>query len=199
MAASRPSPSPALTTRELELLEAVCDGAEVAAAWLDAELNLSWCGRRFAEWFPNGLPAAAADVHGGWEAKARSVLASGEPERLLLHQECAAGGARWVELCFRPWEGGLLAVAADVTLRRHLEEGLLRGERLDSLGAVAAGVAHDFNNYLTGILGVAGLLREGLPEGDARAELVSRLEGAARAAAGLARQILDYSRDAGDA
>ncbi|RMF84530.1 MAG: response regulator, partial [Nitrospirae bacterium] len=198
MAAARPSPIPALSARELELLEAVCAGAEVAAAWLDAELNLPWCCRRFAEWFPKGLPATAPDVEGGWEAAARAVLERGEVARVLLPQECATGGARWVELGFRPWEGGLLVIARDVTLRRHVEEGLLRGERLDSLGAVAAGVAHDFNNYLTGILGVAGLLREGLPEGDPQGELVSRLEGAARAAAGLARQILDYSRDAGD-
>ncbi len=194
-AASIPPHSPVLSRRELELLEAVCDGAELGIAWLDSALLLAWCGCRFSEWFPRGLPPTPEPAEHGWEAAAQATLAEGTVHHLLLHHECAAGGTRWYRLTFRPWNGGVLVVVVDTTLERHVEEGILRSERLQHLGGVAAGVAHDFNNYLTGILGIAGLLKEALPAGGEEGQMVSRLEAAAHTASGLARQILDYTRD----
>ena len=114
---------------------------------------------------------------------------------LCAGHDCAMGGPRWYRMTFRRWNGGVLAVVVDVTLQRHMEAGILRNERLQGLGGVAAGVAHDFNNYLTGILGIAGLLKETLPANGEEGRMVSHLEGAARSASGLASQILAYSRD----
>jgi len=189
-----PNP-PGLSHRELELFEAVCDGTELAIAWFDAALHLPWCGCRFAEWFPHGLPPTPGTEGTGWEAAVRATLDDGTVRQTCLRHDCAAGGPRWYQMTFRRWNGGALAVVADVTLQRHMEADILRSERLQGLGGVAAGVAHDFNNYLTGILGIAGLLKETLPADGEEGRMVSRLEGAARSASGLAGQILAYTRD----
>jgi len=189
-----PNP-PGLSHRELELFEAVCDGTELAIAWFDAELHLPWCGCRFAEWFPHGLPPTPETEAAGWEAAVRGTLDDGVVRQTCLRHDCAVGGVRWYQVTCRRWNGGVLAVVDDATLKRHMEDDILRSERLEGLGGVAAGVAHDFNNYLTGILGIAGLLKESLPADGEEGRLVSRLEGAARTASGLAKQILDYTRD----
>ncbi len=189
-----PNP-PGLSQRELELFEAVCDGTELAIAWFDAALQLPWCGCRFAEWFPHGLPPTPEREATGWEVAVRATLDDSTVRQTSLRHDCGVGGPRWYQMTCRKWNGGVLVVVADVTLQRHIQDDILRSERLQGLGGVAAGVAHDFNNYLTGILGIAGILKETLPADGEEGRMVSRLEGAARAAAGLAGQILTYSRD----
>jgi signal transduction histidine kinase len=78
--------------------------------------------------------------------------------------------------------------------RSRLEDQLRQSQKLDAVGQVAGGVAHDFNNLLTIQLGNLGLLAqvEGLPQ-EAR-ELLEEIEQSARAAAGLTRQLLAFSR-----
>lgn len=53
---------------------------------------------------------------------------------------------------------GVLGIGRDVTERRHLQDQVLRGEKLAALGGLLAGVAHELNNPLTGVLGYAELL-----------------------------------------
>ena len=62
----------------------------------------------------------------------------------------------------------------DVTERRRTEEHLRRAQKLDSVGRLAAGVAHDFNNMLQGILGHAELLMDRLHASDARVRACAR-------------------------
>lgn len=95
----------------------------------------------------------------------------------------------------------LLYVVIDLTERvraeaaqRLLREQLHRADKMEALGRMAGGVAHDFNNVLTSILGGASLLR-GEVEGDSNAtrrcdEIVS----SARTAADLVHQLLDFAR-----
>jgi two-component system cell cycle sensor histidine kinase/response regulator CckA len=98
-------------------------------------------------------------------------------------------------------EACLLFLRRDVTEQKRLEAEaalleaqLLQSQKLDAVGQVAGGVAHDFNNLLTVQLGNLGLLAEveGLPQ-EAR-ELLVEIEQSARAAAGLTRQLLAFSR-----
>jgi PAS domain S-box-containing protein len=82
----------------------------------------------------------------------------------------------------------------DVTERRHLEEHLRQGQKLEAIGQLAGGVAHDFNNILTVIQGYTQLLlnREKLSgEGTERLNEVAL---AAERAANLTRQLLTFSR-----
>jgi len=81
----------------------------------------------------------------------------------------------------------------DIGETRDLEERLRHAERLDAIGQLAGGVAHDFNNQLGGILGYAELLASRLPEGQER-EWAAGIAKAVTRASGLTRQLLAYAR-----
>ncbi|HJN19108.1 MAG TPA: ATP-binding protein, partial [Armatimonadota bacterium] len=92
-------------------------------------------------------------------------------------------------------EGPMLqAVVRDITARKKAEEGTRQTSKLESIGALAGGVAHDFNNILTGIIGYADIMRdEGLVGSEGTQELATIRELADKAA-NLTRQLLAFSR-----
>lgn len=81
---------------------------------------------------------------------------------------------------------------AEMEQRQQAEAHLLRAQRLESIGTLASGIAHDLNNMLSPILMAAGLLRTNLPEESH--DLVSMIETAAGRAAGVVRQVLTFAR-----
>ncbi len=96
-----------------------------------------------------------------------------------------------------PLVGG---VAMDITERRRAEEErralearITETQRLESLGVLAGGVAHDFNNILTSILGYADLAAAQLPPGAAAHDEVAQIVTGARRAAELTRRMLAYT------
>ncbi len=77
---------------------------------------------------------------------------------------------------------------------------MLHTQRLETLGMLAGGVAHDFNNILAGILGHITYLKTILPQSGSHTESLTAIEDGAKKASGLTRQILDFSRiNAGEA
>lgn len=90
-------------------------------------------------------------------------------------------------------ERALRLSIVDIGEKRNLEERLRHAERMDAIGQLAGGVAHDFNNQLGGILGYADLLSERVPEGKER-EWVEGIIKSATRATGLTRQLLAYAR-----
>ncbi len=77
--------------------------------------------------------------------------------------------------------------------RRRLERKIQHSHKLESLGILAGGVAHEFNNILTGILGNASFAKRDLPEGSVLRESIELIEEAATRAADLTNQMLAYS------
>ncbi len=89
-----------------------------------------------------------------------------------------------------------LTIATDITRRKQIEEQFLRAQRLESLGMLAAGIAHDLNNVLAPILMGAPLLREHVTRaGDRR--ILENLEKSAERGAALVRQILGFAHGIG--
>ncbi len=78
--------------------------------------------------------------------------------------------------------------------RAELEARLRQAQRMESIGRLAGGVAHDFNNFLTAINGYADLIRQGLPPDHPAAADLGRIRTAGERAAGLTRQLLAFSR-----
>jgi signal transduction histidine kinase len=83
--------------------------------------------------------------------------------------------------------------AAETALRQS-EEQLRQVQKIEAVGRLAAGVAHDFNNILTAIMGHSELLLRQLDAGDPRRKNAEQIEKVAHLAAGLTRQLLIFSR-----
>lgn len=112
---------------------------------------------------------------------------------------CPDGRQPWVSLNCRwvrdPSNGPshLEGTVEDITERKKLETHLLRAQRLDSIGRLAGGIAHDLNNILLPILICPGLLRERVRDEVSR-DLVDSIEVSARRGADIVRQLLTFSR-----
>ena len=82
----------------------------------------------------------------------------------------------------------------DITERRALEEQLRQSQKLEAIGRLAGGVAHDFNNILMSVMGSADLLLMQLAPGDAARDEAAEIKQSVDRGAGLTRQLLAFSR-----
>jgi two-component system cell cycle sensor histidine kinase/response regulator CckA len=88
----------------------------------------------------------------------------------------------------------LIGVLMDVTARRHLQDQLVRSQKMEAFGQLAGGVAHDFNNLLTAILGYSDLA---IGEIDGRSTIgkyLGEIRTAVSRASSLTQQLLAFSR-----
>lgn len=111
------------------------------------------------------------------EGELRSVLVSVAP---LLNDE---GGYT-----------GVLGIARDITERKHLERQVQNSERLASIGKLAAGVAHEINNPLGGILNCLYNIRKGTLTPERSQEYLHFMEDGLRRVQRIVRQLLDFSQ-----
>jgi PAS domain S-box-containing protein len=88
----------------------------------------------------------------------------------------------------------LLTVAQNITERKKLETQLLQAQKMESVGRLAGGVAHDFNNMLSVILGHTEMLMESIDPGQPIYEDLVEIQNAGRRSADLTRQLLSFAR-----
>jgi PAS domain S-box-containing protein len=96
---------------------------------------------------------------------------------------------------------GMWAIVRDITERKHAEEEraklesqLIQAQKMESVGRLAGGVAHDFNNMLSVILGYAELIKTRLQDDDPLLKDVLAIEKAANHSRDITRQLLAFSR-----
>lgn len=124
---------------------------------------------------------------------------AGKERELGMTMESPGRGARDLSVLVTPvHEGDVVTRAAcvfrDVSEQRKLEAQLLQAQKMEAIGQLAGGVAHDFNNILSVILGYCHLLGPGL-SGDAKqAERLGQVVAAAERASQLTRALLAFSR-----
>ena len=89
---------------------------------------------------------------------------------------------------------GLFAAARDMTERRGLEEQLRQAQKMEAIGQLAGGVAHDFNNVLSTVIGYAHLAKEKMVENDPSRVYLEQILEASDKAATLTHSLLAFSR-----
>ena len=135
--------------------------------------------------------------------RVRRSLARRIPVREELLVYTKEGAELWLELDVAPVFDAVgrcthfVALERDVTDRRRLQEQLVRSQKMEAVGRLSAGVAHDVNNVLMVVSVYAELLLRGLADGDpARADAEEILK-AARRGATVTRSLLGFTRRGG--
>ena len=125
-------------------------------------------------------------------------LRAGETVRSVRGIRLASGATIRVELSARMLpDGRVLGIARDLSERSALEEQLRQAQKMEAVGSLTGGIAHDLNNMLTAVLGSAELLRQDLPAD--RPELhqeLAELTAAAGRSAAMVKKLLSFARRA---
>jgi len=148
-------------------------------------------------WFELFVPPGQDDV----KEVLSSVLAdrpeAWHHENEILTRSGARRLIRWNNSVLRSAKGeaiGMASIGEDTTEHKRLEEQLRQSQKMEAVGRLAGGVAHDFNNILGVITGYAELLKRKTPEGHSDRRRIDEILRAAQRAAGLTRQLLAFSR-----
>jgi two-component system cell cycle sensor histidine kinase/response regulator CckA len=87
----------------------------------------------------------------------------------------------------------ILVINTDITEKKHLEAQLFRSQRMESLGTLAGGIAHDLNNVMAPILMAAQLLQR-IPTDDEAEKWLKIIETSVRRGRGMIKQVLTFAR-----
>jgi two-component system cell cycle sensor histidine kinase/response regulator CckA len=202
------SGSPEIPQHLARAAQATNDAVRV---WTVATGALSW---------PQGLESlvgytrsAATDEIGFWQ---KQIHPQDRARAAASIRDALAGeGEHWTgEYRFRHLDGSYLDVLErahitrdslgrplsfvgslmNITARKQLQDQLVRSQKMEAFGQLAGGVAHDFNNFLTTILGYSDLLLDELGMKGAIAEHITEIRSAAGRASVLTAQLLAFSR-----
>ncbi len=185
---------------------------ELIAMTLDGDARVTYCNDHLLrltgwtreellgrEWFETFIPAEIltsqqqtfaallTDAPQAWHHENEIVTRSGK--RLLV---------QWNNTVLRALSGeviGTASIGEDVTERRNLERQMLRAQRLESLGTLAGGIAHDLNNLLMPILMGASLLKR-LETSERSAKAIENIERSVTRGRELVKQVLLFARGA---
>jgi len=134
------------------------------------------------------------DVRIAEDAVLREGVWSGEVKHRTRSGDSVTVFARWTLV--RDDEGnprGVLAINSDITERKALEKQFLRSQRMESIGTLAGGIAHDLNNVLAPILLSVEMLRERITDDSGRA-MLNTVQKCAQRGADLIKQVLTFAR-----
>jgi len=128
------------------------------------------------------------------------TAAEGKLVRYEATHAASDGTIHFVDFSLKPVlnESGevilLIPEGRDITDYKKLKDQLYQSQKMDSLGRLAGGVAHDFNNMLSIIMGSAELLLRKVAEGDLLRKYIEQIFNAARRSSEITRQLLAFSR-----
>ena len=110
----------------------------------------------------------------------------------ILYFHCTANVA------LRDKEGtptAVIEISRDITSHKKLEGQLIQAQKMEAVGQLAGGVAHDFNNILTAIIGFGNLLQEEVSKDDLLNNYITKILNSAQKAANLTQSLLAFSRE----
>jgi two-component system, cell cycle sensor histidine kinase and response regulator CckA len=201
-------PSPLEPDRAREL-GALLERAVDAMLWLDREGTVRWCNDAALALFVRtrddligvALAELASTPPGALEVPLATLLdevaGRGAGATVSVSARHADGTSFPLELSLSPLHGresGLLAVCRDGSARVRLEAQLQQAQKMEAVGRLAGGIAHDLNNVLTVVRSFGELAQEELAEGSAAHDHIGQVLKAAERSAKLTRQLLAFSR-----
>ncbi|MDG2126243.1 MAG: response regulator [Verrucomicrobiales bacterium] len=167
---------------------------------VDASWNLTYVNNRAAAYFGkrrqnligadfwSEVPTA---IHSKHHADFYGALLRKEPRTFEIHHESRKS---WFDVHAYPFGDGLLVLFRDITTRKAAEEHRAKVEKLESLGLLARGFAHEFNNLLTVLLGNISLAAMRLPEGNPARGEIDTAKSATIQAQNLVQQLLTFAK-----
>lgn len=154
--------------------------------------------------FVSGRVTYASIIHPDDREMVWSAMQEAIAEKRPFHMEyriiTAQGEEKWV------WEQGrpdavkqedktfIDGLIIDITDRKKLERQCIQAQKMEIIGRLSGGISHDFNNYLTTIIGYGELMAEELPNRGSLREYLEEIVKAGKNAAALTRQLLAFSR-----
>ena len=125
-------------------------------------------------------------LKGNWQSELHQVTKDGK--KILVE-------SRWTLMYDEEDKPkAFLVVNTDITEKKQLEAQFLRTQRLDSIGTLASGIAHDLNNVLAPILMSAQLLSQTKISEEKKLPLLTTIESSAKRGAALVKQVLSFAR-----
>jgi PAS domain S-box-containing protein len=190
-----------------DLLETI----NLIAVMLDRSGNITFCNDYFLHltgrtrdevlnrcWFDLFLPA---DIRDATLSMFTSGIAEGtipaHYENLIITRDGNKKNIEWSHSLLRDTKGevtGVASIGNDITEHRKLEDQLRHAQKMEAVGTLAGGVAHDFNNILNVIIGYGTMVMDKLDAGSPSKEQMNEVLIAADRAANLTRRLLVFSR-----
>lgn len=149
-------------------------------------------GRSISEVRPGSQTASAVKI-------LQRIAASGESQT-FEYEVTVDGQIMWFQAHGHPLRNNegeivaILVIAMDISEQRRLEERLRQAEKMEAIGRLAGGVAHEFNNLLIVINGYSEFLLDALPQDSSMRQEAREIQRAGEQAAALTRQLLAFSR-----
>ncbi|MEM1267593.1 MAG: ATP-binding protein, partial [Pseudomonadota bacterium] len=162
------------------------------------EALTGWSRAEIAGQTPAFLQSGDTSAAGYSEIRAR--LARGESWRGVFRNLRKDGSSYWAETTILPLLGpdgavrNFAGLGEDITEARKARDHVVRAQKLEAVGQLAGGVAHDFNNILTTVIASAYLASLDAPEGSDIAHEIAQIDVAARRAQSLVRELLTFAR-----
>ncbi|QWV92415.1 response regulator [Geomonas oryzisoli] len=130
--------------------------------------------------------------------KRRAAIAAWEQGSLVTFYEVSAqcwdGSVRHLNCSNQRSGTRIVDIMIDMTERELLQQQIVRNQKLESIGVLAGGIAHNFNNALTGVLGYISFAKKFLEPAHNAHELLQQAEKATKRAAGFATQLLSFAK-----
>ncbi|MCK9420903.1 MAG: PAS domain S-box protein, partial [Nitrospirae bacterium] len=191
-----------------ESLQAIIQSSPLAIIALDPSANVTaWskAAERIFGWsayeaIGRSLPIVPDDKQAEFQGLCERVLQGELLSELEVRRQRKDGSPIEVRISAAPLYdskgnvSGIMALLADVTDQKKLEEQLRHAQKMEAVGQLAGGIAHDFNNILTAIIGYGSILRMKMRDDDPLRLNAEQILASSERAANLTKSLLSFSR-----